>query len=228
MSDIPDKAEPAGRVLSVQIGLPKTIEPSASDPRGKTWVSGIFKDPVESAVAVRFDGIEGDGQADLKVHGGKDKAINAYPSEHFDHWRQALSFEFSGGAFGENLTTRGRGEANTCIGDVYRIGEVLVELSQPRQPCWKLGRKWDSKELVPQVIATGFTGWYFRVVEEGRLAAGADIVLEDRPFPELTLAMANRARYHDKANPDAAAALADCPALSESWRSVFQERVEKA
>ncbi len=225
MSDQPVNANAALQVESIQIGLPRTIEPAGSNPGEKAWRSGIFKETVSTEVAVRFNGIEGDGQADLKVHGGRDKAINVYPAEHFSHWRKALSFDFAGGAFGENFTTRGMDETNTCIGDVYTIGGIKVEVSQPRQPCWKLGRKWDSKELVPQVLATGFTGWYLRVIEEGTLAAPAEVVLEDRPFPALTLAMANRARYQDKDDLEAATLLGACPALADSWRRFFLQRM---
>ena len=118
-------------------------------------------------------GIEGDGQADLVNHGGVDKAICVYPLAHYPHWQEMIGRELSPAAFGENFTVDGLTEADVCIGDTWRVGEdVLVQVSQPRQPCWKLARRWQRKTLALEVQESGKTGWYFRVLEEGTVQAG--------------------------------------------------------
>lgn len=184
----------------------------------REWTTAFYKEPVSGSVALGSEGLEGDGQADRRVHGGPDKAVNVYPQEHFAAWRAELGLECQGGAFGENFTTAGLTEAAVCIGDTFRLGAVVVQISQPRQPCWKLARRWRLKDLAHRVEQTGRTGWYFRVLSPGQVAAPSDVVLVDRPHPEWTVAAANRVMHHDKTNRDAARALAACRALSESWK----------
>ena len=166
----------------------------------------------------------GDGQADLKNHGGPDKAICAYSADHAAHWQTALGLALPAGAFGENFTTLGVVESDLCIGDVFRVGDVVLQISQPRQPCWKLARRWRIRDLAAQVEQTGRTGWYFRVLTEGDITAPADFARLERPHPEWTVAAANDIMHHRKNDLAAARALADCPALSESWRSALARR----
>ena len=132
---------------SVQIGQPKQYgDPTATAVNERAWETGFFKEPITTAVAVQATGLDGDGQADLTVHGGPDKAICVYPSEHFPHWHTSLGLAMQAGAFGENFTVADANESSVCIGDTYQAGDVIVQVSQPRQPCWKLARRWQQKK----------------------------------------------------------------------------------
>lgn len=216
------------KLLSIQVGLPRDLgDADSTDPFDRPWRSGFNKEPIVGEVQVSRLNITGDGQADLEHHGGPDKAINVYPAEHLSLWEAQLGIELPHGSFGENFTTSGLVESKVCIGDIFQIGQVTVQISQPRQPCWKLARRWRIKDLAVQVERTGRTGWYFRVMEEGPLSAPADITLLERPFPQWTVAEANEIMHHRKQDAKAAGALAGCPALSESWRTTLSRRADK-
>jgi MOSC domain-containing protein YiiM len=153
--------------------------------------SAIAKTPIEGPVRIGFLGLAGDEQADLRVHGGPDKALHHYPFDHYARWSanapdQALLNQ--PGGFGENVSTYGWTEADVCIGDRFRIGSALVEISQGRQPCWKQGVRLSWTTLPNMMVREGRSGWYYRVIEEGMAAAGDDMVLVDRPLPEWTVA----------------------------------------
>jgi MOSC domain-containing protein YiiM len=214
------------KLLSVQIGMPRVIgTPGAPDLMDREWTSGIFKSPVSGPVDVTSTGLVGDGQADLRVHGGVDKAINVYPAEHLEFWQKELRRDFLPGSFGENFTVQGALEANVCIGDMFRIGGILVQVTQPRQPCWKLARRWRIKELAARVEQTGRTGWYFRVLETGHVDPSGEFFLTERAHPQWTVAEANAVMHHRLADWTAAAELAACPALSTSWSTSLRQRV---
>ena len=213
------------KLVSLQVGMPRTLGvKEAPDPMDRMWTSGIFKDPVKGEVEALLTGLAGDGQGDLKHHGGLDKAINAYPAEHFASLSEELGMDFSLGAFGENFTTTGALESDVCIGDIFRIGTLLVQITQPRQPCWKLGRRWRVKELPALLEQAGRTGWYFRVLEPGRVAAPADLTLVQRPYPQWTVAEANAIMHQRRDDWAAAAALSGCPALSANWQASLGRR----
>lgn len=210
--------------------MPRTLgEEEASDPMDRRWTTGFFKEPVQGPVQLRTTNLEGDGQADLIHHGGPYKAVLAYSAEHYAEWRLMMnnpSLPF--GAFGENFTVEGLSEAEVCIGVTWQVGdEVLVQVSQPRQPSWKLARRWRIKSLALQVQQTGRTGWYFRVLEEGVVAAGMSMVLKERPNPEWTVGRANRVMHTDKTNIAEALELAAIPLLSENWRTTLIRRADK-
>lgn len=180
------------------------------------WTTGIFKRPVEGPVHVTVSGLAGDGQADLVNHGGPDKAICVYSADHYAEWRRTLGLEdFVFGAFGENFTVAGLTEHDVCIGNLWAVGDALVQVSQPRQPCWKLARKWRLKDLSSQVVENGHTGWYFRVAREGDVARGAALALRERPHGTWTVAAANDVMHRDVGNVRELAALEP---LSESWK----------
>lgn len=207
------------KLLSIQVGMPRTIGTAdAPDPMDRAWTSGFFKRTVSEPVEVTRTGLVGDGQADLKNHGGPDKAINAYPADHFPSWRAELGLDCPPGGFGENFTTEGAREADVCIGDVFRIGGALLQITQPRQPCWKLARRWRLKELAARAEQTGRTGWYYRVLEPGKVGAPTEFALVDRPHARWTVAEANAIMHHRKSDWPAAAELAACAALSTSWQ----------
>jgi MOSC domain-containing protein YiiM len=216
-------------LLSIQIGRPRTM-PWAGGPgwgAADEWTSGIDKAPVEGGTWLGYKGLLGDEQADLKNHGGPDKAVNVYASEHYPFWESALAVDaMRPGAFGENFTLRGLVETDTCIGDVFAVGGVQVQVSQPRQPCWKLARWRGTRDLVLRVQQTGYTGWYFRVLREGEVRPGDTVTRLARPHPEWSVATANDVMHHRKHDHEAARALAACPALSASWKATLAVRIE--
>lgn len=212
-----------GRIESVQVGRPHRYddEGAAAEP----WISAIRKQAVQGSVAVRRTSLAGDEQADLKHHGGPDKAVLAYAAHHFDEWnREFPDRAFAAGSFGENLTLSGCSESDCCIGDIIRIGDCQLQISQPRQPCWKLSRLWSLPKLAVRVQQTGRTGWYLRVLQEGTIEAGLPIELIERPFPALTVAWASSVMYSKPRIPEDDRRLAACEALSESWKSTLNKR----
>lgn len=217
-----------GLIWSIQVGLPDQFPPdNPDDPTQKPWTTGMLKHRVSGPVRLQRHNLEGDGQADLVHHGGLDKAVSAYPSEHWFHWHGVLpTHQLTGGAFGENFTLQGLTEEDACIGDVFSMGSAVVQISQPRQPCWKLARRWQCKDLALQVEQTGFTGWYFRVLQEGLVETNAVLRLVERPFPEWTIATANQIMHHERDNHIAAEHLSRCPLLSASWQQTLRQRVQ--
>ncbi|MEO8269823.1 MAG: MOSC domain-containing protein [Aureliella sp.] len=209
-------------VNSIQVGLPQAIGTE------KPWTSGFLKRTVSEPLWLGSTNLAGDGQADLVHHGGTHKAVCVYCSAHYPYWRKTLGLsDFAAGGFGENFTVDELTEDIVCIGDVWSIGEAIVQISQPRQPCWKLARRWDIKDLALQVQQTGRTGWYFRVLVEGMVQRGLVMSLVERPNPQWTIAAANRLMHHDQANFAEAARLADTATLSPSWKTTLKNRVEK-
>ena len=209
-------------VSSILVGLPQVI---GTD---KPWTSGFLKQTVSGPLWLGSINLAGDGQADLVHHGGEHKAVCVYPAAHYPYWREALGIpNLAFGDFGENFTVDELTEDNTCIGDVWTIGEAAVQVSQPRQPCWKLARRWNIKDLALQVQQTGRTGWYFRVLVEGIVQQGMALKLVDRPNSQWTIAAANRLMHHDQENTVDAARLADVAALSPSWKTTLNNRIQK-
>ena len=156
-----------------------------------------IKEAVAGPVQVRHAGITGDDSADRENHGDFDKAVLAYSADHYPFWQSELSLaEMPFGGFGENLSIAGVDEQSVCIGDTWQAGEVLFEVSQPRQPCWKLARRWRTADLAKRVVANGKSGWYLRVLAEGTLDAGCEISLVSRPHPEWSIARAADVMYH--------------------------------
>lgn len=213
---------------SIQVGLPCTLgQAGAADPMEREWTTALFKEPVEGVVEAEVLGLAGDGQADRNAHGGVDMAINVYPREHLAYWWGEYGLDFQPGAFGENFSTTGFVESEVCVGDRYEVGELLVEVSQPRQPCWKIARRWRIKDLAAQVEKTGYTGWYLRVLRGGAVASGKEFYLVERPYPEWSVAEVNSVRFHRKRDGEASFRLGQCAALSQGWREFFLKRAKK-
>ncbi len=209
-------------IISIQTGLPQELCGA------KSWTTGFLKQPVTELLWLGATNLEGDGQADLVHHGGTHKAVCVYSGEHYPYWRETLKLpEMPWGSFGENFTVAELTESDVCIGDVWQIGSATVQVSQPRQPCWKLARRWNIKDLALQVQETGYTGWYFRVLVEGSVQCGMTMSLIERRCPEWTVAAANDVMHHDKKNLDAAARLAALPLLSPSWKETLDNRVAR-
>lgn len=186
--------------------------------------SAIDKRAVEGRHAVGALGIAGDEQADLSVHGGPDKAIHHYPRDHYDWWAETIGDHAllqDAGAFGENISTSGLTESAACIGDRYRLGSALVEISQGRQPCWKLGHRFGIATLPATVVTSRRGGWYYRVIEDGAVGAGDALELIDRPLPDWSVERV----FHlliggaGKREPAALRALAAMDLLAANWRA---------
>jgi MOSC domain-containing protein YiiM len=215
------------KLISIQVGQPTTYgRDDAADPMDRTWTSAFFKSPIAGPAFVGRTNIAGDRQADTENHGGVDKAVLAYAASHYELWRSELArSDLPFGGFGENLTIEGLTEENVCIGDLWSVGEVRFQVSQPRQPCWKLARRWRMKDLTAQVVANGRSGWYLRVLQEGLIEAGQELKLVERPHPDWTVARANEVMHHQAQNLEAAASLAALPELSAAWQGAMQRRI---
>ncbi len=176
------------KLVSVNVGLPREVEW-----RGRRVTTGIFKSPVEGRVRARFLNLDGDRQADLSVHGGRDKAVYAYPEEHYEYWRGELpGVDLPPGSFGENLTTRGLTETEVRIGDTFRVGSALMRVTQPRMPCDKLALRFEREDMVRRFRASERSGFYLAVVEEGEVAAGDTIEPVERVPHEVTVSEVTR------------------------------------
>ena len=194
----------------------------------KGEASAIDKRAVEGRHAVGALGIAGDEQADLSVHGGPDKAIHHYPRDHYGWWAETIgnhSLLQDAGAFGENISTSGLTESSACIGDRYRLGSALVEISQGRQPCWKLGHRFGIGTLPATVVTSRRGGWYYRVIEDGAVGAGDALELIERPLPDWSVERV----FHlliggaGKREPAALRALAAMDLLAANWRARAQK-----
>lgn len=211
------------RLLSIQVGLPREHGTEGSaDAKEAAWTSAIVKEPVPGPVRLGREGLAGDAQADRTNHGGPDKAVLAYAAGHYPSWRLELGRPgLPFGGFGENLTVAELDEASVCIGDVWAIGPVRLQVAQPRLPCWKLARRWGLDDLTARVKATGRSGWYLRVLAEGTIEAGLEVALLERPLPGWTVARVARVRSERASRPAEAAELAACRLLADSWRKTF-------
>jgi len=193
--------------------------------------SAHCKTQVSGSVAIGLLGLAGDEQADLKKHGGVDKAILHYACDHYAAWlrqRPELSQHFgSPGAFGENISTVGLTEATICIGDRFRLGTGTVEVSQGRKPCWKLSHRFGSPEMVRDVVRTGKGGWYYRVIETGYVSAGDSVELVDRPCPEWPVSKVTGLLLGDTCNPDELSELAQLELLSKNWQQRAADKFRK-
>jgi MOSC domain-containing protein YiiM len=209
------------KLLSVNVGLPRELEW-----RGESVRTSIFKSPVAGRVRVRALNLDGDRQSDLRVHGGVDKAVYAYPSEHYAFWQRELGLgALPWGAFGENLTSEGLLEREIAIGDHLRCCTAELVVTQPRMPCFKLGIRFGRPDLVKRFQKAGLTGFYLAVVQEGELAAGDPIELVPSRDERISVADAFRAATDRRADPELVRRIGALPALSESWRENFRARL---
>jgi len=211
------------RLVGIQVGRPIVHgHKDAQDPLDQPWRTGFFKSPVSGPVWLGRTNLFGDGQGNRRVHGGPDKAVLAYSANHYPAWRREMSKpDLPYGAFAENFTVDGLVEDTVCIGDVYRVGDARVQVTQPRQPCQNITHRWRIERLTECVEETGRTGWYQRVLDEGIVEAGQTVTLLDRPSPLWTIARATGVMHRRHTAPAEAAALAALPWLSEAWRSTL-------
>jgi MOSC domain-containing protein YiiM len=207
-------------IESIQTGQPRTLGvEDAADPIDRPWTSAIWKEPVHGRVWAGTEGLSGDVQVFRRGHGGPERALLLYSFEHYPSWRGEWGTKDLGpGGFGENLTVSGLDERTTCVGDLWRLGTVRLEISGPRTPCLNLVRRHRRPELIDRVIATGRGGWYARVATEGWLEAGLELELIDRPYPQWPVERVAAVKREAASNPVEAKLLAACPALLADWR----------
>lgn len=201
-------------LVSVNIGMPRPIETQTGPVR-----TGIFKSPTEKRLLVRRHNLEGDGQADLSVHGGENKAVYGYPSEHYPTWVAELERDdLRPGQFGENLTTRGLLESEVGIGDVFKVGSAVLQVTQPRSPCFKLGIRMGDPKFVKTFLRSGRPGFYFRVVEEGALQTGDEIERLERGETGITVYELWDLTFGTADDPDRLRLAHTIPTLGPEWR----------
>jgi len=196
--------------------------------QGKTINTGIFKQPVSGPVQLRTLNLDGDRQADLRVHGGPWKAVYAYPSEHYPDWRRELpGIDLPWGIFGENFSTSGLAEDDLHVGDRFQIGSAIVMVRQPRTPCQKLAAKFQRDDILERFLLSGRSGFYFSVEQEGSVEAGNAFELLDRNIEGITIAEMNRLYVKDKYNQDLLLKAVHTAALPEDWRDYLAERLAR-
>jgi ferredoxin-NADP reductase/MOSC domain-containing protein YiiM len=208
-----------GRLVSVNVGMPKNVQW-----RGKTVYTGIWKTPVEGPVMARRLNIDGDGQGDLAGHGGEQRAVMVYQTESYDFWRTYLGRDdLEPGHFGENFTVSGLADEQVCIGDRYRIGDAEFEVTQPRVTCFRVGVRLNEPEMPNLLVSQHRPGFYFRVITEGRVRAGDDIVRTRRGRHELSVAAVDALLYLPNRHIEQLRKIVDVPALSPGWQQSFRD-----
>lgn len=195
---------------------------------GRGAQTGIFKEQVDGPLYLTRSGLQGDQQADLKHHGGPEKALHHYPYDHYPSWIIDLpnkSARWWIGHFGENISTIGMIEKDVSVGDIFRLGRAVVQVSQGRQPCWKLNLRSDVTDMARRVQLTGRTGWYYRVLEEGEIKSGDSLELLERPQPDWSLERLWRALYVDRHDTEELQQMKALPQLADSWRDLASRRL---
>ncbi|MBO0930278.1 MOSC domain-containing protein [Fibrella aquatilis] len=210
-------------LVSVNISLPQT-----ASWQGEPVTTGIFKQPVTHPVTVEANHLTGDGQADLRVHGGRDKAVYAYPLEHYDYWQSRVAADLlTMGAFGENLTTSGLLEHEVCIGDIFRVGTAVLMAVQPRLPCFKLGIRLNDPTLVKQFARSGRSGIYFRVMEPGTLQVGNTITRLASSEHQVTIQQMTDLYWSPTKDATLIQALQPIPFLPAFWQRTLRRMTGK-
>jgi MOSC domain-containing protein YiiM len=210
-----------GRVVTLQVGQPGTLPW-----RGRQVRTAIFKTPVEGAVTLTPTGFEGDVQADLRYHGGPDKAVCVYPTEHRPEWEELVGEQLPPGAFGENLSTAGLLESGVHVGDVMTAGTATVQVSQPRGPCFKLAARWGKRRLPARMAKEMRSGFYLRVLKPGAVAAGDELRLVER-VSDVPIAEVMRVTYVDRKDMTAIQRVLDVPELADQWRGDLEELAKR-
>ncbi len=210
------------KLISLSVGQPRDVTW-----RGKDVTSSIWKTPVEGRLRVSKLNVEGDRQADLTVHGGLDKAVYVYPSEHYAWWRRELpELDFPWGAFGENFSSEGLWEDKMQIGDRLRVGSAEFVVTQPRMPCYKLGVRFDRPDMVKRFLASKRTGFYLAVLSEGAVGAGDPIEYLEREKSGVTVTDIVNLYTTDSNNLSLLRRAIEVPALPENWKEYFRKRIE--
>lgn len=211
------------KILSVNVSFPKEI-----DFDGQKVTTGIFKKPVDERVMLRTLNLDGDKQADLTVHGGPDKAVYAYPIEHYEYWRKIFPYiEMSNGMFGENFTIEGLKESEVSVGDAFQIGSSKIIATQPRMPCYKLGIKFGRMDVIKKFLASGRSGIYFKVSEKGEVGAGDTIEQIGKDPNQITITDIVRLYASDREDIETMRRAVKIEALPEGWKHHFLEQIKR-
>ena len=211
------------KIISVNVGLPREVVW-----KDMTVRTAIFKEPVAGTVAIRQLNLAGDQQADLTVHGGPDKAVYAYPVEHYEYWRKQLpDFSMSWGAFGENLTTEGLSEDILCIGDLVKAGSAILRVTQPRMPCYKLEFRFNRDDMIKRFLASGRSGFYFSVIEPGDVGAGSNIEMLHRDPNRVTVSDILRIYFGHARVRELLQRATNIDSLPENWRTQLLLRAQE-
>lgn len=210
-------------VISVNVGLPREAVW-----KGMTVQTAIFKEPVQGSIRISRLNLAGDRQADLTVHGGPEKAVYAYPSEHYEHWREELPrAAFSWGTFGENLTTQGLLEDSVFIGDRLKIGQAVLVVTQPRMPCYKLALRFDRDDMIKRFLDSGRSGFYLSVLEEGEIRAGSEVELLNRDPERISVADILRLYLGQKNDDELLRRALNASALPQNWKAELLRRANQ-
>jgi MOSC domain-containing protein YiiM len=215
---------PVARLVSLNVGEPALL----ALPSGGTVSTAIGKTPVSGPLHLGELGLDGDVQADRRNHGGPDKAVCVYPLEHYPHWSEQLGRVLEPGAFGENFSTEGLLESEVCIGDVYRVGSALVQVSQPRSPCFRLAARMGDPRFPSWVQQTGWSGFYLRCLQPGEVGPGDPIALVERPEHGVTIAEANRLIYRDRDDTEATERLIAAMDATAAWGQALRRRLGRS
>lgn len=210
------------KIISVNVGLPREAVW-----KGITVRTGIFKEPVAGSVAIRKLNLAGDEQADLTVHGGSDKAVYVYPVEHYEYWQMQLpDVSFSWGAFGENLTTEGLSEDTLSIGDLLRAGSAILQVTEPRMPCYKLELRFNRDDMVKRFLVSGRSGFYLSVIEAGEVGVGAEVEVLDRDINNVTVSDILRLHLGQEDDPILLQRAMKVTSLPETWKTQLRLRAQ--
>jgi MOSC domain-containing protein YiiM len=209
-------------VRYLNIGMPQK-----ENFHGKEYVTGICKRPVSGPLRLTALGFEGDGVGDRKNHGGSDKAVCVYGLDHYPYWAGVLGITMPMAAFGENFSAEGLREQDVRIGDVFRIGTAVVQVSQPRQPCGTLAARYGRADFVKVVSDSGRTGFYVKVLVEGMVQAGDEMVIAEQDPHGVTVDFANRIWYQERGNREGIKRVLSVPALSVAWQKSFKELLQR-
>lgn len=212
----------ASSLVSLNVGKPVAIAHGA-----KEVLSGIFKQPSKLTHMLTFTGLQGDGQGDTDHHGGPDKAVCVYFEKRYSYWREQFEGPFEYGAFGENFTLTNWTEDDLCIGDIVQAGEVILQVSQPRQPCYKLSLRHQLPELSERVQREGYTGFYFRVLQVGSMKVGTELSITHKHPKRKTITEANRVMYIDKEDLQGIRELLEVQELARSWQDTLGSRLKR-
>lgn len=213
---------------SMQVGTPQSYgQEGAREEIQRRWETSFFRQPDTRPRWLYTTHLEGNAQADTKHHGTPGQAVLLYAAEHYPLWQDELKrAEMGPGELGENFTLEGLSEHTACIGDVYELGEALIQVTGPRYPCWKIERRWGVEGLTARVAESGRTGWYCRVLQEGLIEPGMPVLLRERPYPVWTVALVNDFGHWRNDNVALAHELATCPALADFWQKLVVRRAQ--
>ena len=210
------------KILSVNVGLPREVEWN-----GLTVQTGIFKKPVDGKVRVSGVNLSGDRQADLTVHGGPEKAVYGYPSEHYDFWQKELpEMALPWGMFGENLTTQGLSEDTLHIGDRLQVGSAILMVTQPRMPCYKLALRFNRDDMIKRFLRSRRSGFYFAIVQEGELSAGSEITILSRDSHRVTVTDISQLYLSKVPQPELLQRAIQTTALPQDWKDALRLRAQ--